>query len=168
MMGLKFWVYVAAAFVFTALGGSGAWWVTSNYYAKQMALLKQMHAESVAQAIEQTRTATEKVFRKYEGAINDGRKRQQTIQAAADGARDELERLRDVIAARAAQPAEPAPAACTVTATARDDLQRSCAAAVESLARELVDVARAADRHAADVKVMLDAWPTIESIEKDK
>ena len=157
---LNVWMYLLAALFFTSVGGTGAWWATQAHYKSQLEIVKRQHSEAIAQALERNRAATQIVFKKYEGALNAARNRNTVVQGAADGARDELERLRSVIATRAAQPAEPAPTACTVAATARDELQRTCEAAVESLARELVDVARAADAHASDLKTMIDAWPT--------
>lgn len=165
---MRVWIAVVFALVFSSAGAAGAWWVAKNRYETQIALLKQVHAEAVAQAVEQTRVVEQAVSKKYVGALNAARSRNTVVQGAVDGARDELERLRNVIAARAAQPAEPAATPGAVTPTTRDDLQRTCEAAVAELAAELVEVARAADAHASDLKMMIDAWPTIESIGKDK
>lgn len=75
--------------------------------------------------------------------------------------RADIARLRrDLDAARAARVSAAAGAACPDAAAALDDVFGECAARVERLAGGYAALADAADRHAADTKRLIEAWPT--------
>ena len=154
------YTYVAAALVAGAVAATGAWQVQSWRYDARIAELQQQHAGAVAAAQAQALSAERKITGRYQGALNDARKRSIALQGAADGARDELDRLRDE--ARAAIARARSASACTASpepATARDDVLGACTATIEALGRELVELAKDADRHVDDIKTLIQAWP---------
>jgi len=88
---------------------------------------------------------------KQERAKNDAEKRAKNNAVAAAGARSELDRLRVAVAFPASSVIETPERAIRVGATARG-LLSDCAA-------RYIDVAEKADRHALDVRLLLDSWP---------
>lgn len=89
---------------------------------------------------------------KQERAKNDAEKRAKNNAVAAAGARSELDRLRNAIAAPAGAGVSEDAAAAVRRANTAGELLGQCAA-------EYTDVAQAADRHALDVRLLLESWP---------
>lgn len=143
-----------------ACGAAAGWFVQSHRleaarsaHAAEMALLH-LQLGAARESVIRNARETERFFQEK---LNEANHEHARAMAQSDDdlrrAYAELDRLRQhVIAAAsgAGMPADSAPAAC------------DCAAATELLADcagSLVDVARAADRHAADARRLHDGWP---------
>lgn len=108
-----------------------------------------------AEALEAAREREQQQRQQLDEAQHEHQIRQARLRADGVAARAELERLRE----RLAQPAaarpgfagDTAPAACGACATTGDVLA--------ACAQEYIDMAEQADRHAADVTLLLDGWP---------
>lgn len=80
--------------------------------------------------------------------------REQTLLADAAGAKSELERLRVAVYGLPT----PASAAAAVPETPRVDAA-TAAADLLTVSQRYIDLAEKCDRHALDIKTLLDAWP---------
>jgi hypothetical protein len=113
------------------------------------------HAAAAAAALQSAAdaaTTTAQLQKDKDHALTQAAKRAQANRLDADGARTELDGLRDAIAAR---PADPGANTCTTTPARTDparELLAECAAA-------LTDLAATADRLHTDRLTLWDAWP---------
>lgn len=144
-----------------ALGCAAGWLAASQRlqleraeHAQELSLLAAQASAARALAIQNARDTE----RHYQDKLNEANHAHARALAQSDDdlrrAYAELDRLRQHVTATAARgmSADSAAAAC------------DCAAATELLAEcagRLVDVAGAADRHAADAAHLYNAWPTI-------
>ena len=145
------YTHAAAGIAGAVLAGVLAWHGQAWRYDAQIAGIKTAHAQAATLASEEAARNFRTITTQYEGALNDARKREADLRRNVAAARTESDGLRDAIYAFRAK----LPNATTTVAVAADtaaELLGTCAA-------EYQDVAAAADRHAADVKLMLEAWP---------
>lgn len=108
-------------------------------------------------AIEAAQAETTRLQEVADAATRRATERTQTHQRAAAGARAELDRLRDQLAATGPGGAPACPAGADGADPARA-LLGQCAA-------QLVELGRAADAHAADALRLYEAWPRHETAE---
>ncbi len=146
------YTHAAAAIIAASLAGWAGWSVQGWRLGEQIAALKTAQAEAVNTATREARAAESRRFQTVQEAQNAATKRAQNARRDADGARTELERLRDAARAGAAGVPGESASACVERAAAAADLLGQCAASYQELAR-------AADGHANDARALSEAWP---------
>ena len=140
-------VVMTLAAVYSAGHQHGADAVRKKWEAQTAAQAKAALAAEVA-----ARAKENAMQQKYQAALDGALMQQQKIQDAYDAARQQYLSLRNTTAAaRSSLPA----AACPAIA----DTAHACLDVFDQCAVQLVDVAAAADAHAADAKKLSDAWP---------
>lgn len=148
--------------VAVAIGAAGAWTVQSWRYEAQIADIKRTHAQAQAaaqathiEALERAREKTAIYQANAHQAADDAASRVAAADRDLRRNRTELDRLRDAIrinhSTACAMP-DTSTATSPEPADTVGDILGECGAA-------LTDMARAADGHASDVKMMRDAWP---------
>lgn len=149
--------YLLAATAITS--AAAAWTVQGWRYEGRIAELQRTHAEAAAQhqadyikQLEEAREQIEKYQQRAQQAQDSATMRVAGADAALRRNRTELERLRDAISNRPDAVCLPNTSADATTPPAdpAGDILGECAAA-------LTDMARAADGHASDVRMMIDA-----------
>lgn len=154
---------ILAAF---ALGATGAAWVQSQRYGLQIERLQHQQTTDQLQRADQAISD----LAGFQKGLDDALKNFQQTQQRSTAAQQALERsLRDVrgtaaglrgdfahLPQRIASAAQPALAEYASTCTA---VFESMAAGGAQLAERGADIARAADGHAADARLLTDAWP---------
>ena len=146
------YTHAAAGIAGAILAGVLAWHIQAWRYDAQIAGIKTAHAQAATLASEEAARNFRTITAQYEGALNDARKREADLRRNVAAARTESDGLRDAIYAFRAKLPNATTTTVAVAADTAAELLGTCAA-------EYQDVAAAADRHAADVKLMLEAWP---------
>lgn len=156
---------LAAALAF-ALGAGGAWWVQEQRHGLRLQQLKQQAASDELAAMR--RTAQD--LSAFSRGLNDALATFQRTQQRNAAAQQDLERsLRDMHSAAAGLRGDFAGLPERIAAAAQPSLARyasTCTTLLEGLAerggrlaQRGADIARAADGHAADTRLMEEAWP---------
>lgn len=136
------------AAVVVALAGFGsAWQIQSWRYQAKEAQHEQQKLADVQQSAAATIRRADNVIAAQDAAQT----RDSALRLDAAGARDALERLHDA-AADALRAAGASQAACLERAATLSELHQASA-------RRYVELGEKADRHASDVKTLVDAWP---------
>ena len=155
------YTHLAAALLAAAVAATGAWYVQGwriqgQVQAGKTAIesLKREHAESLTRATAGALNATLKWQKVKDDAIDAAQQRAKAQARSADIARRERDSLRDTIAAASLRLPDAAQSACTEYGAAVSGLLNQCSAAYQELARSC-------DGHASDVRLMLEAWPTV-------
>ena len=155
------YTHAAAALLAAVIAAAGAWTAQSwrlgeQAQASQTALesLRREHAESLTRATAGALNATIAWQKVKDDAIDRAQQRAKAQAHSADIARRERDSLRNTIAAASLRLPDATPSACTEYGAAVSGLLNQCAAAYQELAEK-------ADQHAASVKLMQDAWPTL-------
>ena len=149
--------YAAALAVGAALAwGAQGWRLGAQVQASQAALesLRREHAESLTRATAGALNATLVWQKVKDDAIDRAQQRAKAQAHSADIARRERDSLRNTIAAASLRLPDATPSACTEYGAAVSGLLDQCSAAYQELAA-------VADGHVSDVRLMLDAWPTV-------
>ncbi len=146
------YTHVAAILAGLAVAAVSTWHVQAWRYDAQIAGIKTAHAQAATLASEETARNFRAITTKYEGALNDARKREADLRRNAAAARTESDGLRDAIYAFRAKLPNATTTTVAVAADTAAELLGTCAA-------EYQDVAAAADRHAADARTLIEAWP---------
>lgn len=141
------WAAVLAAFLF------GAGWVSNGWrHEAKLYDTKRAHAEQMAKQAAQALADYERLERQKDEAIQahaalvaQNAATADAARAAADGLRRDLARVPGRIAA--------------ATREAVDQYATTASVVFGECAAEVVELARAADGHSADVRLMQDAWP---------
>ena len=141
------YTHVAAAILAAAIAATGAWKVQDwRYNAKEK--------ERAEQQLENERIAAKAAIRRAEAVIeaqNAATNRERDLRGAAAGARAALVGLSDATDA-AMRGSAASHAACLERADALGELLGTVAQAGAGMAEK-------ADRHASDIKTLIDAWP---------
>ena len=141
-----------AAGVALVLAFGAGWAVQGWRMGAEYAALEMRHATRLAQAHENALTEYARLEKVKNDAVKAAEIEAEKNAAAAAAAARAADRLRgDLANVRASIAAAPRPAVDQYAATA-SELLADCG-------RELADVAAKADGHAADVRLMLAAWP---------
>lgn len=146
------YAYAATAIVAGALAFGGGWKVQAWRYDAQIAGMQAQHATALASANQKALDDTIKMQRAKDEAIKAAEQRAKTQAANAAVLRTERDGLRAQLAATAVQLPS---ASCTSVrdyATTLTGLFDQCAGAFEGMAGK-------AQGHAADSRLMQDAWP---------
>lgn len=143
---MMLYTHAAAAIIALAVGFTGAWKVQ----AWRIDAIQSEHAAQATKAMEKAHAETLKLQEAKDEALRRANARASQNQIAADGARTELDRLRDTIATSNSNPP-----ACT---TGSDPAATARALLAECAAR-YSDLAAKADRHASDAVTIQQAWP---------
>lgn len=149
--------YAAALAVGAALAwGAQGWRMGAQVQAGKTAIesLQRAHAESLTRATASALNATIAWQKAKDDAIEAAQQRAKTQAASAAAARRERDSLRNTIAAASLRLPDATPSACTEYGSAVSGLLDQCSAAYQELARSC-------DGHASDVRLMLEAWPTL-------
>lgn len=141
----KLWGYAAIAGVIFAAGGTSAWkvqsWRITNIEAE--------HAIALSDSKERVAALEKANNQRTQEAQNAATKLRQTYAANSAVARTELERLRNALDSRSV---DSTLEACVQRADVTGKLLAVCS-------EEITDLARRADGHVADLKMIADAWP---------
>lgn len=137
---------VVASLVFVAGLATGI-----KFESGEVAKLRLAHSTALVAAVEGARAQEQARFTKVQEAQNVAAKSAQSARAAAVSARAESRSLRDDLAA-ARQAADQSLSACAANGATVDRLFDQCAGRYQGMAE-------AAQGHANDVRLLLDAWP---------
>lgn len=146
------YTHVAAFLAGLAMAATAAWHVQAWRYDAQIAGIKTAHAQAATLASEEAARNFRTITTQYEGALNDARKRETDLRRHVAAARTESDGLRDAIYAFRAKLPNASAATVAVAADTAAELLGACV-------NEYRSVAAAADGHAADARLMLEAWP---------
>ena len=146
------YTHVAAFLAGLAVAAASTWHVQAWRYDAQIAEIKTAHAQAATLASEEAARNFRAITTKYEGALNDARKREADLRRNVAAARTESDRLRDAIYAFRAKLPNASAATVAVAADTAAELLGACA-------DEYRSVAEAADGHAADLRTFGEAWP---------
>lgn len=147
------YTHVASGIAGAVLAGILAWNVQGWRLGEQIAAIQAQHAEATAKAQSDARATEKALSDKLQEAQNNATKRENKLRNDAAAARSTADGLRDTIySIRADLPSYSQSAAAKTADTAAELLQQ-CTDAYRG-------VAEAADRHAADSVMLLEAWPS--------
>ena len=160
------YTHIAAAGAALAIGASGAWWVQGQRYGLQIKTLE--HQQTTAELAD-----TRQVVRDMAGfqkGMNDALATFQATGQRNAAAQQDLDRsLRELRSATAGMRGDFAGLPERIAGAAQPALAQyasTCTALLEGLAERGgrmaergADIARAGDGHAADARLMRDAWP---------
>lgn len=146
------YTHVAAFLAGLAMAATAAWHVQAWRYDAQIAGIKTAHAQAATLASEEAARNFRTITTQYEGALNDARKRETDLRRHVAAARTESDGLRDAIYAFRAKLPNASAATVAVAADTAAELFGACA-------DEYRSVAESADRHAADLRTLVEAWP---------
>lgn len=145
------YTYVATALVALAVGATGAWQTQNWRYGKQLATIEAQHAAALKEAADKALAEYSANIARKDKAVRDAQTRAQKnardaaiAAAAADSLRDDLATAQQLAAA---------------TRASLEKHARALALVFERCSRSYLDMAKAADGHAADTDALLDAWP---------
>ncbi|MBO0943544.1 hypothetical protein J1N44_17965 [Acidovorax temperans] len=147
------YTYAATALVAAALAGAGAWRVQEWRCDAQIEGVKAHHAAESAKAQADVRAQELAFNQRLQDAQNAATKRETKLRADAAAARRTADGLRGTLYEFRASLPNAAPATVIARADSVADILGTCA-------DEYRSVAEAADRHAADAVMLLDAWPS--------
>lgn len=140
-----------AALVSLAAGLGLGWWVNGLRASAEIAEIQKTHTEALARAIEAISKKERANVLSANKAALEASKRAQEDRADADAARDDLERLRHAASSYLGDAGASA-AASDLRATTLAELFGQCSGNLQELARK-------ADAHANDVRLLRDSWP---------
>ena len=145
------WTHTAAALLGAAIAAAGAWQVQSWRYTGQINEMKAAQAEAVNTATREARAQESRRYQEIQNAQAKSAQRAADARRASDAARTAGDGLRDDIAA-GLRASEESAAACHQHAASVSRLLSQCEADYRGMAT-------AAQGHAGDVMLLLDAWP---------
>ena len=146
------YTYAATAIVAGALAFGAAWQTQEWRYGKQIADTASQHAIALASANQKALDDTIKMQRTKDEAIKAAEQRAAKNAAAADSARRAADRLRAQLDGVPARVARATDSAVREYASAASVVFARCVGSYQELAG-------VADGHAADVRLMQEAWP---------
>ena len=146
------YTHVAAFLAGLAVAAASTWHVQAWRYDAQIADIKAAQAQAATLASEEAARNFRAITTKYEGALNDARKREADLRRNVAAARTESDGLRDAIYAFRAKLPNATAATVAVAADTAAELLGACVS-------EYRGVAEAADRIASDRQTLIDAWP---------
>ena len=146
------YTYAATAIVAGALAFGAAWQTQAWRHGKQIADIRAQHATALASANQKALDDTIKMQRTKDEAIKAAEQRAKTQAANAANARADADRLRAQLDGVPARVASATDGAVRNFANVASDVLGACI-------REYQGVAGVADGHAADVRLMQEAWP---------
>ena len=145
------WTHTAAAILAGALAAAGTWKVQEWRYTGQIATIKAAQLEAVNTATREARAQESRRYQEIQNAQAKSAQRAADARRASDAARTAGDGLRDDIAA-GLRASEESAAACHQHAASVSRLLSQCEADYRGMAT-------AAQGHAGDVMLLLDAWP---------
>lgn len=148
------YTHVAAAIGGAVLAGVLSWQVQGWRYDAQLSKIHAQHAEAMADAHQKALDDTIKMQRIKDDAIEQADKRAKQNAAAAAAARRDADSLRAQLAGVQGRIASAADSAVREYANAASVVFAECVRSYQELAIK-------ADGHAADARLILDAWPRI-------
>ena len=145
------WTHTAAALLGAAIAATLAWQVQSWRYTGQIATIQAAQLEAVNAATREARAQESRRYQEIQNAQAKSAQRAADARRASDAARTAGDGLRDDIAA-GLRASEESAAACHQHAASVSRLLSQCEADYRGMAT-------AAQGHAGDVMLLLDAWP---------
>lgn len=146
------YTHAAAGIAGAVLAGILSWNVQGWRLGEQIAAIHAQHAEATAKAQSDARATEKALSDKLQEAQNNATKRENKLRNDAAAARRIADGLRDTIYSIRADLPSYSTAAAVATADTAAELLQQCT-------DEYRGVAEAADRHAADSVMLLEAWP---------
>lgn len=150
---MMIYTHAAAFLAGLAVAAASIWHVQAWRYDAQIADIKTAQAQAATLASEENARNFRAITTKYEGALNDARKREADLRRNVAAARTESDGLRDAIYAFRAKLPNATTATVAVAADTAAELLGACV-------NEYRSVAESADRHAADAVMLIEAWPS--------
>ena len=145
------YTHAAAALLGAAIAATLAWQVQSWRYTGQIATIQAAQLEAVNTATREARAQESRRYQEIQNAQAKSAQRAADARRASDAARTAGDGLRDDIAA-GLRASEESAAACHQHAASVSRLLSQCEADYRGMAT-------AAQGHAGDVMLLLDAWP---------
>jgi hypothetical protein len=142
--------YIGLILIGLAVGWTINGWRLNSKIDKMVA----EHSIAVAEATQKAMEETNRMQRVKDEVIAQANEQAQRNAAAADAARRERDRLRNDLAASRVALSSATPASLV-------DYTGTLSVVFEHCAREYTEMATTADRHAADAKLLFDAWRQI-------
>lgn len=142
--------YIGLILIGLAVGWTINGWRLNSKIDKMVA----DHSIAVAEATKKAMDETNRMQRVKDEVIQQANEQAQRNAAAADAARRERDRLRNDLAASRV-------ALSNATPTSLVEYTGTLSTVFEQCTREYTEMATAADRHAADAKLLFDAWRKI-------
>lgn len=149
---MMFYTYAATAIAAAAIGFGGAWQTQAWRYDAQLSKLHAQHATALADAHQKALDNTIKMQRTKDDAIQQAEQRAKQNAAAAASARRDADSLRAQLASVQGRIASATDSAVREYANAASVVFAECV-------RSYQELATAADGHANDARLMLEAWP---------
>ena len=150
----KFWTAATPVLaVLLTMAFAAGWWVNAQRAEASISLLKKEHAEQKMRAGASALASYSRMEKTKDDAIKSAQARAERLQADAGAAAAAADGLRKQLAGVPARIATASRAAVDEYAATAGELLNSCTA-------EYRAVAAAADGHANDARLMLEAWPT--------
>ena len=146
------YTYAATALIAGAAAATGAWQVQAWRYDARIADMEKTQATQLADSRKKALDDFTRMQGAKDAAIEEARKRAQANAAAAAAAR------RDADSLRAQLDSVPARIAAATDSAVREYANASSVVFAECV-RSYQALAGVADGHAADVRLMLEAWP---------
>jgi Skp family chaperone for outer membrane proteins len=146
------WTYAATAIAAAAIGFGGAWQTQAWRYDAQLSKIHAQHATALADAHQKALDNTIKMQRTKDDAIQQAEQRAKQNAAAAASARRDADSLRAQLASVQGRVASATDSAVREYANAASVVFAECV-------RSYQELATAADGHANDARLMLEAWP---------
>ena len=131
-----------------------SWHAQALRYDARIADLQAQHATAAAAAAQEAQAIAAQLQKAKDGAIAQAHTRAAQNALAAAAARRAADGLREQLHTAQQRLADATRSACIDYATAAGDVLAQCAA-------EVTDLAGKADGHAADARMMRDAWPVV-------
>lgn len=146
------YTYAATAIAAVAIGFAGAWNVQAWRYDAQISKLNTQHAIAIADAHQKALDDTIKLQRTKDDAIEQAEQRATQNAAFAAAARRDADGLRAQLASVPARIA-------SATDSAVREYANAASVVFDQCVRSYQELASAADGHANDARLMLEAWP---------
>lgn len=143
---------VLVAAVLLAMAFAAGWWVNAQRAEARISLLKKEHAEQTMRAGASALASYSRMEKTKDEAIKSAQERAGRLQADAGAAAAVADGLRKQLAGVPARIAAASRAAVDEYAATAGELLSACTAEYQWMARQ-------ADGHANDARLMLEAWP---------
>lgn len=149
---MRTWIYCIVCGLIFAAGYHAGRDNMRDKKEAEIAKIRADYVEQIAQNTEIANGAFAQMMENQNAALEEYAKENAKLRRVSDNARAAVERLRGELSSRARLDLENAPAAARDFAATAAELLGNCAAEYRSMAQ-------AADEHAADARLMREAWP---------
>ena len=145
-------LYATLASLALAFSFAAGWWISAQRAEVRISLLQKEHAEQTMRAGASALASYSRMEKTKDDAIKSAQARAESLQVDADRAASVADGLRKQLAGMPARIAASSRAAVDEYATTTGELLSACTAEYQWMARQ-------ADGHANDARMIQEAWP---------